>query len=157
VADLPERKRLFHDTPHWVPDGSEFFITINCKVRGKRQLTFSDTSKKILNSVRNLHLRRQWWCRICLLMPDHLHGIFIFPHNVPMSGCVSGFKSYQARKLGIRWQDGFFDHRLRSATEASSKAQYILDNPIRAGFCKSRFDWPHVWLPEPVNDADIEG
>jgi len=149
MGDLPERKRLHHAVPHWVPDRPEFFITINCQQRGKPQLTIPRTAEAILSSVRHLHRTGTWWCSLCLLMPDHLHGIFSFSGEVRMEEVIARFKAYQARMVGICWQDGFFDHRLRCAEESANKADYILNNPIRQGFCRRSKDWPHVFIPDP--------
>jgi hypothetical protein len=36
--DLPVREKLPHTIPHWVAEGSWFFITSNCLPPGKNQL-----------------------------------------------------------------------------------------------------------------------
>ena len=36
--DLPQRHQLPHAIPAWVPDGARYFITINCRERGRNQL-----------------------------------------------------------------------------------------------------------------------
>ena len=54
------------------------------------------------------------------------------PEN-PMVDAISTWKRYIARKHGVVWQRNFFDHRLRSEASAAGKADYILQNPVRAG------------------------
>jgi hypothetical protein len=56
-------------------EGSWFFVTINCVPRGKNQLCRADTGDAVLAAMRFNHERFVWHCRLCLLMPDHLHAI----------------------------------------------------------------------------------
>lgn len=142
---LPRRKRLYHGTPSWVQEGETFFITINARPRGLTQLTKFNVGSQILASVARLHHEHKWWCHLCLLMPDHLHGLFAFPFDVSMTRQIAAFKSFQARQSGIQWQDGFFDHRIRNDAEFKLKADYIRQNPGRAGLVKRAQDWPHVF------------
>ena len=55
----------------------------------------------------------------------------------------------RAKRLGwahaIVWQENFFDHRLRTDETLGGKADYILQNPVRAGLAKNIEDWPYVW------------
>jgi hypothetical protein len=61
-----------------VAEGSWFFITINCVPPGKNQLCRTDTGDAVLTAVKCNHERFLWHCRLCLLMPDHLHAIIAF-------------------------------------------------------------------------------
>jgi len=54
------------------------------------------------------------------------------------------WKGYQTKGPGIEWQEGFFDHRIRSSESAEEKRQYILMNPVRAGLVARPDDWPYV-------------
>jgi adenylate kinase family enzyme len=62
-----------------------------------------------------------------------------------MSDVLSCWKRFVARKTGIEWQKGFFDHRLRQDESLEEKTQYIRMNPVRAGLVQRPEDWPHVW------------
>ena len=66
-----------------------------------------------------------------------------FPRDSVMADLFKSWKRYTARALGIGWQDGFFDHRLRSENEVTEKHFYIRQNPVRKGFCEKPDDWPH--------------
>jgi hypothetical protein len=49
-------------------------------------------------------------------------------------------------KLGIHkphWQEGFFDHLLRSGDSYGEKWEYVRLNPVRAGLSKSPEEWPY--------------
>jgi putative transposase len=88
-----------------------------------------------------------WHCRLCLLMPDHLHGIIAFPREPGMQVAITNWKKFVAAKFGVRWQRDFFDHRLRNHHELEEKTAYILMNPVRKGLCERMDDW--VWVCRP--------
>ncbi|MGA3284768.1 MAG: hypothetical protein ABSD57_09960 [Verrucomicrobiota bacterium] len=77
-------------------------------------------------------------------MPDHLHAIIAFPREPGMQTVISNWKKFVAVKLGVKWQRGFFDHRLRDHHELEEKTSYVLMNPVRKGLCERMEDW--VWV-----------
>lgn len=81
-------------------------------------------------------------------MPDHLHALVSFPREEEMAGVVRDWKRWTAKKAGIAWQDGFFDHRLRAEESFDEKAHYIRMNPRRAGL-NDADSWKYIWLPPP--------
>jgi REP element-mobilizing transposase RayT len=142
------RKHLSHFIPHWLRARPFYFITINCAVRGQNQLCHETVGQALLTSARYYHDRCRWHALIVLLMPDHLHGILSFPTTPGMRQTVSAWKGYHRRALGIGWQSGFFDHRLRNRRSLEEKLSYILNNPVRKGLCASAQDWPYILRPQ---------
>jgi REP element-mobilizing transposase RayT len=145
---LPNRKKLPHQIPQWVPEGSWFFITINCVPRGKNQLCLPEAAPKVLASIAHNHEKLVWHCRLCLLMPDHLHAILCFPRDGGMETAVKNWKHFVAAKHKIEWQRDFFDHRLRDEHQLQEKADYILNNPVRKGLCEKPEDWNWIYRPQ---------
>ena len=145
--DFPVRKKLPHDVPQWVDEGSWFFITIKCVPKGKNQLCLPDTGKAVLAAMAHNHEQLLWHCRLCLLMPDHLHAIIAFPREPGLKTTVKNWKRYVAREYRVKWQRDFFDHRLRDHHQLEEKTAYILANPIRKGLAKRSEDWPWIYCP----------
>ena len=123
---LPVRKKLPHTIPQWVAEGSWFFITVNCVPPGKNQLcltpgahgvTRPTVGDAVLAAMRFNHERFVWHCRLCLLMPDHLHAIMAFPREPGMATAIKNWKKFIAGKHDLDWQRDFFDHRLRDHHE----------------------------------------
>jgi putative transposase len=81
-------------------------------------------------------------------MPDHVHFLASFPPDGRMEDVVARWKRYTSTHAKIRWQRDFFDHRLRSDESFGEKADYILENPVRAGLIDHFEKWPFVLLPE---------
>jgi len=140
----PDRRWLRHDIPHWVDDDAWFFITINCRDRDFEQLTLPQVSGSILEAAKFYHNSKRWHIGLMLLMPDHLHALMGFSRGgQPMAKLFHDWKRYTARSLNVRWQEGYFDHRLRNVAEADAKFHYIRQNPVVKGLCKAPEEWPH--------------
>ena len=142
------RKQLQHTPPAGIQEDAIFFITINCRPRGKNQLAIKETAEKIFESVRLRKQMNDWWPELILLMPDHLNGFIRFSPQKSMNSIISNWKRYTARFYGIQWQRGFFDHRIRSDDSLASKWEYILNNPVNAGLTEMPEKWPFVWTAE---------
>jgi putative transposase len=87
-------------------------------------------------------------CDVAVLVPDHVHLILNFKEEMTMAKAIRDWKSWLARAHGIRWQENYFDHRLRSEEQYGTKAEYVLRNPVRAGLVARPQDWPYLWLPK---------
>ena len=146
---LPDRKWLRHDVPAWVsPEAAVFFVTLCCKPRGHNQLCTQEIAGPLFETVKHRVDRNAWFPYVFLLMPDHVHALLSFhPQGAGMKEVISLWKSWTARQLGIRWQRGFFDHRLRNDENHRDKANYIMLNPVRAGLVNHPSDWPYLWFP----------
>jgi REP element-mobilizing transposase RayT len=147
--DLPVRKKIPHTVPQWVLDGSWFFITIKCIPPGRNQLCQAGVGEGILAAMAHNHEKLVWHCRLCLLMPDHLHAIIAFPREPGMATTIRNWKKFTTIKHGIEWQRDFFDHRLRDWHELEEMTSYILMNPVRKGLCERMEDW--IWVYRPAD------
>ena len=145
--DRPQRVRLPHGVPWWVPEGSFFFITINCSTRGTNQLCRPGPGEAVLAAAAHNHDKLAWHCRLLLLMPDHLHAIIACPKEPGLKKAIANWKHYLATHQKIDWQRDFFDHRLRDHHAEQEKVSYILMNPVRRGLCARVEDWPWVYRP----------
>ena len=82
-------------------------------------------------------------------MPDHMHlFVFVPDPGLPLSRWMQALKSVLGKTLlkqGVEkphWQEGFFDHLLRSGESYAQKWEYVRANPVRAGLCGSVEQWP---------------
>jgi REP element-mobilizing transposase RayT len=80
------------------------------------------------------------------VMPDHIHMIARWNHAIGLGQTIRSFKGIIAKRYAIEWQQGFFDHRIRSSGELRAKTAYVRANPIRAGLVKIEADWPFAYL-----------
>jgi REP element-mobilizing transposase RayT len=149
-----DRKWLRHNVPSFVTDKSPvFFITICTANRRVSTLTNPETGSTILETVQYRFSINAWYPHIFLLMPDHLHGLVSLPRAAVLKNTVRSFKSWTARYASVDWQQGFFDHRLRSDESLDEKREYISLNPVRAKLVRSPELWPWTWHPPGAGGA----
>ena len=148
--DLPNRKHLRHDVPHWVEDGALFFITVNCAVRNREQLTLQTIAEPLLNAARFYHERGNWHIAQMMIMPDHWHAIMGFPRGKAMRDLFQDWKRYTARTLGIQWQDGFtgarvvfghVNHKLALFDAAGRERSFAGCSQIELRHVAVKLDW----------------
>jgi putative transposase len=84
-----------------------------------------------------------------VIMPDHVH-LFVRGADEFVLGRWSGTLKQAlakaanfSRTVGQIWQEGFFDHVLRSDESYARKREYVHQNPVRAGLVKLAEDWPY--------------
>jgi REP-associated tyrosine transposase len=84
-----------------------------------------------------------------VIMPDHVHlFVFISEHDTTLAKWMQALRSVLGKRLLLlgfnkpHWQEGFFDHLLRSSESYSEKWEYVRMNPVRAGLSKSPEEWP---------------
>ena len=141
MDELPQRKWLRHKIPSQVPDlDPVFFLTICCQKRGPNQLSNPSIWPSLLETITRRNESKTWHYSLFLAMPDHIHGIFRFAGQKPMKEIIADWKRWTPRQLGIEWQKGFFDHRLRDESNALAKRAYILNNLVRANLIDTTAD-----------------
>ncbi|MEM0967498.1 MAG: transposase [Verrucomicrobiota bacterium] len=140
-----QRKNLPHTVPHWVSGRPTYFITICCKDRSNDELLRAGRAEKLVESVKFYQGRQKWWSHLFVVMPDHVHGLFVFSEEVPFTKTIAAWKSFHTHNSRIAWQDGFFEHRIRGAAEFGEKSAYIRHNPVRAKLVTVVEEWPHFY------------
>ena len=141
------RPRLNHDVPHWIRESEEiFFVTVCSQERGSDYLTRAPVANALLETVQHRNETGIWWCSAFVVMPDHVHGLIRFSSPQPMSRVMQLWKSWTTRSIGVQWQRQWFDHRLRGDEEWRKKADYLLNNPVRAGWVSDPLEWPWRFL-----------
>jgi putative transposase len=84
-----------------------------------------------------------------VIMPDHVHLFVRGDYTFRLGPWIGALKQTLAktatlsRAEGQLWEEGFFDHVLRSNESYSQKWNYVCENPLRAGLVKSAADWPY--------------
>ena len=104
-------------------------------------------AEMVQNSVKHFHGRRYYlhaWC----VMGNHLHVIYTAmgehaPHDIHHSW--KSYTAHQANKIlnrtGTFWESEGFDHLVRSIEDLEWFIEYVENNPVVAGLCRSKEDW----------------
>lgn len=119
-----------------------------CTQDRRRLLAFEDVHAAWLSFASLSPERAQVWVGRYVLMPDHLHDFVSAEGSTALQRWVASLKRHLTWTLkvlghpGPHWQQGFFDHLLRSSESYGEKWVYVQQNPVRAGLVKAPEDWP---------------
>jgi len=137
------RDSLRNRRPEWVDENDPLFITLCHKRRGIHHFDNPDAWRALLASAKHAKDTDRWHPLLVLAMPDHLHIIAKIPRNPDITRMLGELKRDYSHRLPTEWQKGGFDHRLRSYEHYLEKRDYVLQNPVRAGFILKPADWPY--------------
>ena len=92
-----------------------------------------------------------------VIMPNHIHVFVMMPREgLRLEAWVKSLKSVLGKVLAEHgaakphWQEGFFDHLLRSGESYGEKWDYVRLNPVRAGLVSHADDWPFQGEVAPI-------
>ncbi len=107
---------------------------------GECWLKRGDIADKVvatLNHFRDERYKLLAWC----VMPNHVHLLIKPLANHELPGIIHSLKRHSAKtcnellgREGPFWQAEYYDHVVRDAKELQSQAEYIFNNPDKAGF-----------------------
>ena len=150
--------------PHWELGGATYFITF--------RLT-RDASDSPLTVEERGHIQRAilsmdgalWQVHMLTIMPDHVH-ILATPceqatgKSQPLSDILKRIKGRTAREINLQrgrvgpfWQKESFDRIVRDDHEYNEKAQYILNNAIKAGLVEDGWEYDGFWCESSTETA----
>jgi putative transposase len=81
-------------------------------------------------------------------MPDHMHLVFCLGDNTTLADCMRRFKgrtSTTLNRVKMKWQPGYYDHRLRTDDDRLPIFLYVFLNPYRASLLPSSEKWCGYW------------
>src|SRR5437899_10902197 len=124
-----------------------YFVTFNTSTRAS-MLARQEIHHAFRKFCQRAHERYDVAVGRYVLMPDHVHLFVAFPPTgITLSKWMQALRSVLGKellRLGFQkphWQEGFFDHVLRSAESYAEKWEYVRMNPVRAGLCRKSEDW----------------
>lgn len=122
--------------------GTLYFLTW-CTANRIPSLAENVVRKTALQAINALDAAGNALVLAASIMPDHIHLLIELGTPLSVSQVVGKSKSAIARAHGeIRWQENFFEHRLRSAELVENFAFYIFMNPYAAGLTSLDRTWP---------------
>jgi putative transposase len=143
----PRLERLFQcfDTPVW-------FVTYNT-AKHASWLACAVVHEAFIRFARRAHEEHHIAVGRYVIMPDHVH-LFVSGRDLQLGQWIGMLKQALAKACpapecgAAAWQEGFFDHLLRSGESYAQKWEYVRDNPVRAGLVERWEQWP--WQGEIV-------
>ena len=146
---IQKRKNIRLPSQQYAIPSQIFSITI-CTHNRRPLFQNKEFAGLSFDTLRSGPFRKQTKLYAACLMPDHLH-LLISPVEGSLINSVNRWKSYTANlllKKGVNsscWQRGFYDHAIRKEEDVRTIAEYIVNNPIRAGIVRYCEDYPFSW------------
>src|SRR5437899_811675 len=140
VEWLSLQRAIFREMEAWL-DRAEW----NSKLR------HPEIAAMVVEAIEHRQQRGDWHLFEYVVMPTHLH-LFGEIGGMGLKETLEDFKrwtGHRAAKIlaedGDRfWQREWFDHWSRSDEEDEKIAQYIRDNPEKAGLVQRHIEWPYA-------------
>jgi REP-associated tyrosine transposase len=92
-----------------------------------------------------------------VIMPDHVHLFAVLPiDGIALPTWVQSLRTVIGKRLlrfeipKPHWQEGFFDHLLRSHESYAQKWDYVRLNPVRARLSQTPETWPYQGEIVPI-------
>ena len=127
----------------------QYFVT--CCTNRRREVFRSDDEARwlIAQTLQSFEARQFAVIAYCV-MPDHVHllveGLTAhadFKASMHSWKLTTGF-AWKKRTGERLWQEGFYEHTLRSDDAVPRVVKYILENPARAGLVSEAGCCPHM-------------
>lgn len=134
--------------------GTEYFVTF-CTYQRQAGLASEVAAPGITTEIRRMDAEDIWNMRCAVIMPDHVHLLFRLGPTLALGRAIARLKSKSLVGLkagGLRWQEGYFEHRLRPEENPLPLFLYIYLNPYKAGLLPATSNWP--WYLCRQDDMD---
>ena len=146
---MPEY-RYRRNLPHWRDDDVVYFVTWRL---APVQVELAPAEREMVAVAIRHFDRRRYELAAYVVMNDHVHVIVRPMAGFALEDLVHSWKSYSANRLlrahyrvGVVWQDEYFDRIVRDENEFRQKFEYILSNPWKRR--PEVLDYPWVWGSE---------
>jgi len=132
------RKKIRLDPTVYREVGRAYSITIGT---APRRDVFNDLpfARACIDELRGVAARTSARIYAYCFMSDHVHLLIGVPERWSLPEVVSEWKSRcytvwrKARARRTFWQRSFYDHAIRADEDFRTAAEYVLNNPVRAG------------------------
>lgn len=149
--------------------GATIFFTVNLAERGSDLLL---REIDILRwSVAEVMARKPFKIDAWVVLPDHLHAIWILPANdhdysTRWKEIKTAFSRRMCRvgprtasktskgEVGL-WQRRFWDHHIRSDADYQGHLAYCWGNPVKHGLVKTAQDWPFSSIHRDIRHGRV--
>jgi REP element-mobilizing transposase RayT len=134
-------------TQHRIRPPGTYFITVDSW--GSRQLLKGETAETLTDQIVQCRINGYYLLHEFCVMPNHLHLLFTPMGETSLEKAIQMVKGGASYRIGKKrkflqlWQDGYHDWRCRNEEDYRAYAEYIRQNPVKAGLVAAAEDWPY--------------
>jgi putative transposase len=116
----------------------------------KREPVLLALGAEMLRIFSELHADHDAVVHAATVMPDHIHLLLTLGTRLRLGQLVGKVKSVSRKEAADkwRWQDDFFERRLRGHESLEDYARYIFMNPYRRRLLPLHERWPWWYCPD---------
>ena len=146
---LPRRETPRLRWGRYSEPSATYFVTTCTKLRRPALI---GSAPHVLRILAGLHASHDAAVHAATVMPDHVHLLLTLGARLRLGQLVAKFKSFSrdAASDTWRWQDDFFERRVRADESSEAYALYIFMNPYRAGLLSLEQRWPWWYCPDEM-------
>lgn len=145
-------RRLF------IPGGTYFFTLVT---HHRKKIFYIPHQVDLLReSCRLIQARHPFVIVAAVILPDHLHMIWILPENdanfsMRWRLIKAGFTIEYEKITGDAhpWQNRYWEHFLRDDQDLERHIEYIHYNPVKHGWVEKPEDWKYSSIHQFVRDG----
>jgi REP element-mobilizing transposase RayT len=123
-----------------------FFVTKS--LQPKKAVLDVEARNVVVSALGFAVQKKRIYLRAFVVMPDHWHALFALcePWTLPkfmqaMVSFVAGKTARNLRHYQTRWQDSYYDTRIKTARQFAYVASYIEQNPVAKGLVTEAAAW----------------
>ena len=134
--------------------GRIYFITTSC-YRRRRIFSESGLALIVIDEFKRRAAEGHCQSLAYVVMPDHIHWLVKLNGETKLHQLLKIVKGHSARRINLArsttaavWQCGYHDHALRADEDIEAVANYLIQNPLRAGLVGDVNEypfWDSIW------------
>ena len=148
--------------------GGAYFFTVALEDRRSSLLT--NHVERLREAFRDVHARRPFDIDAIVVMPEHLHAIWVLPEGdadyATRWQLIKTKFTRSLREAGVVlpvrskgepavWQRRYWEHLIRDEDDWQRHRDYIFYNPIKHGQVSRVLDWPHSSFHRMVRRGEL--
>ena len=151
IKDEKQRKKKIADQHKQY--FNNFDKMLDKAVNGKDWLKDERVAKTIAEVI-HFRDKKVYDLLVYCIMPNHVHIVFAVERSATsLYKILQSLKAYTARdankllnRKGAFWQHESYDHVVRDRKELERIVNYVLNNPVKAGFvtCWNQWEWSYI-------------
>jgi REP element-mobilizing transposase RayT len=152
-TDAHSRNLRLH---RWTDVSATFFITKS--LHPKKPILDAEARSVIVSALAFAVENNRIYLRAFVIMPDHWHALFALREPWALPKFMHDLMSFVGGKTNsllvaceTRWQDSYYDTRVKTAKQFEYVADYIEQNPVVRGLV----DLPEQWDASSASRTDL--
>ncbi len=133
-------------TQHRFRPPGTYFVTTDCW--GGRQVLKGEVAEIMTDQIVDCREKGHYLLHEFCVLPNHVHVLLTPTDGTTLEKALQMIKGGSSYRIGRMheflqlWQNGYHDWRCRTEKDYRGYAEYIRQNPVKAGLVETPDNWP---------------